>query len=77
VHGIEIVKSMRKDDEMSGKKFMVFIIQYQKKDEKTIENFVEEIAEPINASYGEIKRIYQGSEEKIMSALESIMNLTK
>lgn len=62
---------------MSEKRFMVFIIQYQKKDEKTIESFVEEISTPINAGYGEIKRIYQGSEEKIMSALESIMNLTK
>lgn len=63
---------------MNGKtKYMVLILQYKEKDEENVDNLVESIAKPIKTKYGEIRRVYQGSEKRIISALESILKLTE
>ena len=56
--------------------YMVFVIKYKEKDKKTIENLVETFTTSINTRCGEIRRVYQGSKDKIISALESILGLT-
>lgn len=58
-------------------KYLVLIIQYKEKCEETVEKLVKSITEPINTKYGEIRRVYQGSEENIISALENILNLAE
>jgi len=58
-------------------KYMVLIIQYKEKSEETVEKLVKNITEPINTKYGEIRRVYQGSEERVISALESILSLVE
>jgi len=58
-------------------KYMVLIIKYEQESEEIIENLVKSITDPINTKYGEIQRVYQGSEARIISALKKIMSLTE
>ena len=57
--------------------YMVLIVQYKKKSKQAVENLVKDITQSINTQYGEIRRIYQGSESRIISAFESIMKLAE
>jgi len=62
---------------MSDKKFIVFVIQYGQKNEEPIEKFVKKVTKQINAQHGEIRRVYQGSDASIVSALEKVLKLTE
>lgn len=62
---------------MNEDKFIVCVIKYKERDQEAIDNLVRSIEKPINSRYGEIRRVYEGSEDRIVSALESILDLTK
>lgn len=62
---------------MNEDKFIVFVIKYKERDQEVIDNLVRGIEKPINLRHGEIRRVYEGSEDRIISALESILDLTK
>ena len=62
---------------MNEDKFIVCLIKYKGRDQEAIDNLVRSIENPINSRYGEIRRVYEGSEDRIVSALESILDLTK
>lgn len=60
-----------------SRKYIVFIVEYHEKSERNIENLLRSIEEPINREHGKTKRVYQGSEHRVISALESILKLTE
>ena len=62
---------------MADKKFAVFVIQYEQKKEKDVERLMKDVTEHINTRYGEIRRVYDGTDERIISALEKVLNLTE
>lgn len=59
------------------KKFIVMVIQYKDKDEGIIEKLVKDITKPINTKYGKVRFVYQGQEERIISALEKVLKLAE
>ena len=61
---------------MPGHKFAVLVIQYERKNEKNVERSLTEVTEHIKAQGGETRRVYQGSDDRIISALEKVLNLT-
>jgi hypothetical protein len=62
---------------MTDKRFAVFVIRYEQKNEKDVERLVAQVTEHISTRYGEVRRVYEGSDERIISALEKVLNLTK
>lgn len=58
-------------------RFSVVVIRYEEKNEKDVERLVKDVTEQISTRYGEAKRVYYGSDERIISALEKVLNLTK
>lgn len=62
---------------MANKNFAVFVVRYEQKNEKDVERLMNDVTERINTRYGEIRRVYSGSDERIISALEKVLNLTE
>lgn len=62
---------------MDARKYIVLVIDFDEKHEQNVENYLKSIEELINEENGKIRRIYQGSEHRVISALESIMKLTE
>lgn len=62
---------------MSAKKFMVLIVQYEPRNETAVEKIMSDTTNKINAQPGEIRCVYQGSDERIVYALEKVLGLTK
>ena len=56
---------------------MVVVLQYNEKDEEKVEKLLKSITGSISTKYGEIRLVYQGSEERVVSALEKILKLTE
>lgn len=55
---------------------MVLVLKYGKADKATIEKLVENFSKSLNAKDGTVERVYQGNNKKVISALESILDLT-
>ena len=62
---------------MKEKKYMVLIVEYDERSEMEIEELIESIKARINSKYGKLLRAYEGPDEKIVSAVEKILKLTK
>lgn len=60
-----------------SRKFMILTIQYEEQSEADIENLVKGIERSVNTTYGKLHRVYQGSDKKIVAAVEKIMKLTQ
>lgn len=68
---------MRKVCDVTNEQFMVLVVEYSEADKTNIEKFVRSLSETSNANYGKVKCVYQGSDQKVISALENILDLTK
>jgi hypothetical protein len=62
---------------VTAKRFAVLVIRYEQKNEKDVERSVAEVTEHIKAQGGEARSVYEGSDDRIISALEKVLNLTK
>jgi hypothetical protein len=62
---------------MSRKGFLVLIVKYREEQSKNVKNLIEDVILSINSKYGESKLVYNGFDERIVTALESIMKLTE
>ena len=62
---------------MSDREYMVFIIEYDPKDGKMVNELLENIEKPIRAKHGSLQRVYQGPEKRITSAVQKILQLTE
>jgi ACT domain-containing protein len=57
--------------------FMVIVLKYDKADQAKIEDLVEGMSKPSNESCAQVKCVYQGSNQKVISALESVLSLSE
>ena len=62
---------------MSPKRFLVLVIKYKEEHDKNIRTLLERVIASIDSKYGESKIVYEGSDERVVTALESIMKLTE
>jgi hypothetical protein len=62
---------------MIGKKFRVLVIEYEKEKEEKIEKLVKELSKNVSNQQGETRRVYEGSDERVISALGKILKLTE
>jgi hypothetical protein len=62
---------------MTGKKFRVLVVEYEKEKDAEIENLVKEMTRKFSAQQGETRRVYEGSDERVISALEKVLKLTE
>lgn len=62
---------------MASKEYSVFIVQYSKQDQKTVEDLISGITKIIDSKHGKIQRVYRGSEKRIVSAIQSILQLAE
>ncbi len=62
---------------MADMEYMVLIIQYKQDNQKMVEDLVKNITKPIDAEHGKVQRVYQGSEEQVVSAVQKILKLTE
>ncbi|MCD6242400.1 hypothetical protein J7K06_01725 [Candidatus Bathyarchaeota archaeon] len=60
-----------------GIKYMVLIVQYKEKDEKIIDEILKKFEGSINAKNGQVLCPYKGYERRLITALESILELTR
>jgi hypothetical protein len=70
-------KRLSSVDEMADMQYMVLIIQYEQDSQKTVEGLIKNLSKSIGANHGSIQRAYQGSEERIVSAVQKILKLTE
>lgn len=62
---------------MSPKRFLVLIVKYKEEHEKNVKTLLKGVIASIDSKYGESKLVYEGSDERVVTALESIMKLTE
>lgn len=62
---------------MSQKRFLVLVVKYKEEHEKNVKTLLEGVITSIDSKYGESKLVYEGSDERVVTALESIMKLTE
>ena len=67
----------RRVSKMSQKRFLVLIVKYTEEHDKNIKALLEGVITSIESRYGESKLVYEGSDERVLTALESIMKLTE
>ncbi len=60
-----------------AKQFRVIIIEYEKEKEDDIERLVKELTKRVGNQEGEVRRIYEGSDGRVISALEKILKLAE
>lgn len=60
-----------------GIKYIVLIVQYKEKDEKIIDEILKKFEDSINAKNGKVLCPYKGYERRLITALESILELTR
>lgn len=61
---------------MSEKKYIIIIAEYDGSCEAKAQILFENIEKSI-ANYGKISKVYQGTDRKIVSAVEKILKLTQ
>ncbi len=62
---------------MSQKRFLVLVVKYKEEHEKNVKTLLKGVITSIDSKYGESKLVYEGSDERVVTALESIMKLTE
>lgn len=60
---------------MSSERFLVLVIRYKETHENLVDKFVEEMEKKIAKNHGEVRRGYHGSDDRIVSALEKVLDL--
>lgn len=58
-------------------KFMVVVIQYEEEHAKSVKGIVDNLSKAINSERGKVQISYQGSDKKIVTAVEKILKLTE
>ncbi|HML04029.1 MAG TPA: hypothetical protein VK487_11750 [Candidatus Bathyarchaeia archaeon] len=58
---------------MATTEYTVLIIQYEQNNQKTVEDLVKSVTESIDPKHGRARRAYQGSEKRIVSAVQKIL----
>ena len=66
-----------KGNNLSDKKFMILVVNYDPVKEAATEKILNTAKKQIGALSGEVRCVYQGSDEQIISALGKIMKLTE
>lgn len=56
---------------------MVVVIRCEEDNAKSVKNIVENLIASINVEHGKAHISYQGSDEKIITAMEKILELTE
>ncbi len=62
---------------MTGKMFKVLVIEYEKEKDAEIENLVKETARKLSAQQSETRLVYEGSDKRVISALEKVLRLAE
>lgn len=55
----------------------VLIIKYNKASKETIEKAIESFCSLLNTKDSTVEKVYQGDDKKMISALESVLGLSK
>jgi hypothetical protein len=58
-------------------RFVVFVVQFEEKDREAIDKLMKRMTTQISAQRGVVRRVYDGSDERIASAVENVLSLTK
>ena len=61
---------------MSIERFLVLAVQYKETQESLVDKLVKQMENTIIENHGEIRRSYHGSDGRVVSALEKVLNLT-
>jgi len=59
----------------SAERFMVLVIRYKETHEILVDKFLKEMEKKIIKNHGEVRRSYHGSDDRIVSALEKVLDL--
>jgi len=62
---------------MDRKRYLVLIIEHKEESQKTVADLLEDMRRQIDPKYGKIRLVYEGSDNKIVTALERVLGLTK
>jgi hypothetical protein len=62
---------------MSQERFLVLVVKYKEEHDKNVKTLLKGVITSIDSKYGESKLVYEGSDERVVTALESIMKLTE
>jgi hypothetical protein len=62
---------------MDDKRFMVIILTYDEEDKDSVKVSVERMTAFVNSKKGKSEIVYEGEDERIVNALDKILNLTK
>ena len=61
---------------MSIERFLVLAVQYKETQESLVDKLVKQMENTIIENHGEIRCSYHGSDGRVVSALEKVLNLT-
>jgi hypothetical protein len=62
---------------MGQKRFLVLVVKYKEEHSKGVKTLIENMISSMESKYGEVKLVYDGSDERIVTALERVMKLTE